>query len=70
MVLIKKSGLNQNLLPLEYTSVFPEGRNYQQMAVKNGLVDKQKAIQELQKKISEQPSCRRARSMLRSLESL
>jgi hypothetical protein len=70
MVLIKKSGVNQNLVPLEYTSVFPEGRNYQQMAVKSGIVNKEKAIQELQKKVSEDPSCRRAHSLLRSLEQL
>lgn len=67
MVLIKKNGVNQNLLPLEYTSVFPEGRSYQLMAVRNGLVDRQKAIQELQRKLAEQPSCRRAHSLLQSL---
>lgn len=67
MVLIKKNGVNQNLLPLEYTSVFPEGRSYQLMAVRNGLVNRQKAIQELQRKLAEQPSCRRAHSLLQSL---
>jgi hypothetical protein len=67
MVLIKKNGMNRNLAALEYKFVFPEGRSYQLMAVKNGLVDRQKAIQELQRKLTEQPSCRRARSLLQSL---
>lgn len=67
MVLIKKNGVNQNLVSLEYTSVFPEGRSYQLMAVRNGLVDRNKAIQELQRKLAEEPSCRRAHLLLQSL---
>lgn len=67
MVVIKKNGVNRSLLRFGYTSVFPEGRSYQLMAVRNGLVDRQKAIEELQRKLVEQPSCRRARSLLQSL---
>jgi hypothetical protein len=67
MILIKRNGMNQKLVGLEYSSVFPEGRSYQRLAAANGMIDSAVAIRELQRKLAEEPSCRRARSLLRTM---
>ena len=68
MVLIKRNGSNQNLMPLEYTSVFPEGAYYEQSLARAGRINVDKAIEELNRKLKEDPSCSRARLLLDSLQ--
>lgn len=67
MILVRRNGLNQNLLAQEYTSVFPEGTAYQENLVKDGKIDRIKAIEELQRKVSEDPQCNRAVRILRNI---
>lgn len=68
MVLIRKNGLNQNLQSLEYASVYPEGKGYQESLVRDGKVDRGKAIQELQRKLAEDPACLRAQRLLHNIQ--
>jgi hypothetical protein len=68
MVLIKRNGVNAGLLSLEYTSVFPEGKQYHQMLARSGKLDRMRAVQELQRKLAEDPLCRRANYLLQSTE--
>ena len=65
MVFVKRNGPNS--IAGEYTSVFPEGRGYQRDLVERGTIDRARAIAELQRKIAEDPDCRRARILLSSL---
>lgn len=68
MVLVRRNGKNSTLQSLEYTSVFPEGRGYQQTLAHDGKVDSQKAIVELQRKLKEDPSCTRAQRLLSDMQ--
>lgn len=65
MVFVKRNGLNAT--DGEYTSVFPEGRGFQRDLVMRGTIDRSRAMAELQRKIAEDPNCRRAKMLLASL---
>jgi len=65
MVFVKRNGLNATAG--EYTSVFPEGRGFQRELVMRGTIDRSRAIAELRQKIADDPSCRRAKWLLASL---
>jgi hypothetical protein len=64
MIFIRRNGSNAKLLEREYTSVFPEGEYYHQTLIQAGRIDRATAIVELQRKIQEDPSCRRASYLL------
>lgn len=68
MVFIKRNGLNHELNSLEYTSIFPEGRFYQESLVRAGRIDRTKAVDELRRKLREDPSCKRASNLLHAIE--
>ncbi len=68
MVLVKRNGLNQKLTSLEYSSVFPEGKFYMESLVRAGRIESTKAVEELRKKLREDPSCKRASNLLRAIE--
>lgn len=70
MIFIRRSGVDQNLLNLEYTSVYPEGRMYQLMLARSGKVDVPKSIQELEGKLSQDPGCKRAQEMLHAMKEM
>jgi len=65
MVFVRRGGANT--ISGEYTSVFPEGRGYQRDLAARGTIDRSRAVAELQRKIAEDPSCRRAKVLLASL---
>lgn len=65
MIFVRRGGVNS--VAGEYTSVFPEGRGYQAQLAAAGTIDRSRAIAELKRKIAEDPSCRRARMLLASL---
>lgn len=65
MVFVRRKGVNS--IAGEYTSVFPEGRGYQRELVVRGAIDRSRAIAELQRKMAEDPGCRRAKSLLASV---
>jgi hypothetical protein len=65
MVFVKRNGANA--IADEYTSVFPEGRDFQHALVARGKIDRSRAIAELKRKIAEDPNCRRAKMLLASL---
>lgn len=62
MIFVKRGGANSTAG--EYTSIFPEGRRYERQLVDKGSVDRTRAIVELQRKLSEDPACRRAKRLL------
>ena len=72
MILIKRTGLNRKLLTFEYEAVFPEGiqngRTYQEILARSGRLDGSKAVEELQRKLKEEPQCRRAQRLLQGLK--
>jgi len=72
MILVKRTGLNRELLTFEYEAVFPEGiqngRTYQEILARSGRLDGHKAIEELQRKLKEEPQCRRAQRLLQALK--
>lgn len=74
MILIRRQGINQDLLSQEYTSVFPEGIQhgyfYQEALARSGKLEKETAIQELERKLKEDPTCSRARSLMRAMKAL
>ena len=65
MLLVRRRGTNSTAG--EYTSVFPEGRGYEEQLVANGMVDRMQAIAELRRKSSEDPNCGRAKRLLAAL---
>lgn len=67
MVLVRRGGANGALAAGEYTSVFPEGYGYQRQLVDSGRVDRTRLVAELQRKLAEDPNCRRARVLLASM---
>ena len=62
MLFVKRRGVNSTAG--EYTATFPEGRGYERQLVASGQVGRMRAIAELQRKLSEDPNCRRARQLL------
>jgi hypothetical protein len=66
MVFVKRGGADSTAG--EYDAVFPEGRDYQRQLVATGTVDRAGAIAELQRKIAEDPGCRRARWLLAAVQ--
>ncbi len=70
MVLIRRKGQNSKLLPMEFSHVYPEGVQYMEQLVQNGKISKELAISELERKLHEDPSCRRAQNLLNSLKML
>ena len=70
MVLVRRKGQNSNLLNMEFANVYPEGSDYMKQLVLNGKLSKVQAITELERKVREDPSCRRAKNLLESLKML
>jgi hypothetical protein len=72
MILIKRNGVNRELLSKEYSWVFPEGKygkqSYQKLLLQSGKLEKDKAIAELQRKLKEEARCGRARRLLTELQ--
>ncbi len=64
MIFIKRAGLNGALASIEYREIFPEGHSYQQNLIKSGRINKDKAVEEIQRKLQEQPDCKRAGKLL------
>ena len=69
MIFIRRDGPNRKLLPLEYTSVFPEGTYYHESLARAGRLNLQKAVEEITRKLKEDPSCKRARHLLKVTQS-
>jgi hypothetical protein len=67
MLFVRRGGVNAALAGREYASIYPEGRGYQRQMIDSGSVTRSGAIAELQRKLAEDPSCRRARSLLSSI---
>jgi hypothetical protein len=70
MVLVRRKGQNSNLLPMEFRNVFPEGSDYMKQLVVNGKISKAEAISQLERKLREDSSCRRAKNLLESIKTL
>jgi hypothetical protein len=74
MILIKRNGANQSLLTHEYTAIFPEGVQngitYQEMLARSRRLDKPRAVIELQRKLHEEPDCRRAQKLLLAIQAV
>jgi hypothetical protein len=66
MVFIRRSGPNAKHLNLEYTSVYPEGENYHLTMFQAGKINRTRAVQELRRKLQEDPNCVRAQKLLLS----
>jgi len=62
MVFVKRDGVNSTAG--EYDAIFPEGRGYQHVLVESGAVDRARVIAQLQRKIVEDPKCKRAKILL------
>jgi hypothetical protein len=67
MILVKRNGMNAALTKLEYTSIFPEGSAYMQMLVHSKKIDKGRSVEELQRKLKEDPDCKRAKKLLNEI---
>jgi len=70
MVLVRRNGQNSNLLSTEFANVYPEGTDYMKQLVENGKISKDQAIRQLERKLREDPSCRRAKNLLESIKTL
>lgn len=70
MVLVRRKGQNSNLLSMEFPNIYPEGFDYMKKLVENGRISKDQAISQLERKLREDPSCRRAKNLLESLKTL
>jgi hypothetical protein len=68
MILVKRSGINSDVLSSEYRAVYPEGTSYEAMLAKEGKLDVQAARSELTRKLTEDPNCTRAKMLLQSLQ--
>lgn len=66
MVFVKRGGANA--FADDDDAVFPEGRGYQRQLVDEGVVDRARAVAQLQRKIADDPGCRRARMLLASIQ--
>jgi len=67
MIYVKRDGINRALSAGEYASVFPEGTAYMQMLVRSNRIDKSRAVAEVQRKLTEEPDCKRAQKLLREI---
>jgi hypothetical protein len=70
MVLVRRKGENSKLLPMEFPNVYPEGFDYMKRLVESGKIPKAQAITELERKLREDPLCRRAKNLLESIKML
>lgn len=70
MVLVRREGKNSNLVPMEFPNVYPEGTDYMKKLVENGKIPKAQALTQLERKLREEPSCRRAKNLLEALKTL
>ncbi len=74
MILVNRKGVNQSLLSLEFTSIYPEGIHgeifYQETLSRAGKLDSRKAIEELERKLREEPSCQRALRLLKAMRAV
>lgn len=68
MVFVRRNGVNQDLLGREYTASFPEGQGYQEMLARSGTLDVNQAIDDLERKLAEDPGCSRARALLPAMK--
>lgn len=66
MIFVRRNGANT--ISSDYDAVFPEGRGYERQLVESGVVDRQRAIAQLQHKLAEDAACRRAQRILASLQ--
>ncbi|HSE42305.1 MAG TPA: hypothetical protein VLH08_16185 [Acidobacteriota bacterium] len=64
MVLVKRNGVNAELLNLEYKQIYPEGHNYMEALLMKGLISRDVAQTELKRKLTEDPNCKRAKKLL------
>jgi hypothetical protein len=67
MIFVRRDGVNAHLVAGEYSAVYPEGAGYQRFQVESGAADRRRAAAELQRKLAEDPSSRRAAALLRSI---
>ncbi len=65
MVFVRRGGTNA--VTAEYDAVYPEGRGYERQLVESGVVDRERAIEQLHRKLGQDPGCRRAKALLASL---
>jgi hypothetical protein len=70
MVFIRRNGINQRLLNMEYASSYPEGRGYQEMLARSGRLDVKQSIRELERKLAEEPGCLRAGALLQTMKEI
>ncbi len=66
MIFVRRGGPNSTAG--EYDAVFPEGRDYQQHLVAAGSVDRNRVVEQVRRKIAEDPGCMRARRILASIQ--
>jgi hypothetical protein len=64
MVLVKRNGVNAELLNLEYKQTYPEGHKYMEALLMKGLISRDVAQTELKRKLTEDPNCKRAKQLL------
>lgn len=67
MVFVRRSGVNGHLAGLEYDAVYPEGAGYQRYLVESGAVDRSRAVEQLERKLHDDPGSVRARRLLESI---
>lgn len=67
MIFVRRAGPNGQALDGEYRIVQPEGTGFMKALVAEGRADRAGAIEELQRKLRDDPGSRRARSLLASL---
>ena len=67
MLFVRRDGVNRHLADLDYDAIYPEGSGYQRYLVESGAVDRARAIEQLQRKLREDPTSRRARHLLESI---
>jgi hypothetical protein len=70
MVLVRRQGKNSKLVSMEFQNLYPEGFDYMKKLVENGKIPKAQAISQLERKLREDPSCRRAKNLLEALKTL
>ncbi len=67
MILIKRKGENEKLLPFEFTQTYPEGIDYMKALLLNGKISRETALNELNRKLKEDPNCKRAQQLLQDI---
>jgi hypothetical protein len=64
MILVKRKGINSDLVNLEYKQTYPEGDKYMEALLLNGRISREVAQAELKRKLKEDPNCERAKRLL------